>query len=334
MSLPSWLHFFQRPFPSANMVLIQGTRPLLIDSGYGSDIDATEDLVRSAGTPPETLALIANTHYHSDHVGGNAALQERYRVPIAAHAWDTSLINRRDPEACSAVWLDQPIEPYTITVALHDGDVIETGSTKVQVVHTPGHTLGHVSFYLPDERILICGDAVHRDDVAWLNQFREGVGALDRAIDSLDRLAALPARWACSGHGAAFTDVASAIARARARYLRWQVHPEALAWHACKRISSYALMISNGLAADDIAPYFTRCGWFQDFACVYFHLEPRDFVEPLVAELLRANAARWESDRLVAATPFVAPAPDWLRRPGQPAHWPPADPALLPHGTT
>ena len=37
-------------------------------------------------------------HYHCDHVGGNAALQERYRLPIAAQAWDGALINRRDAQ--------------------------------------------------------------------------------------------------------------------------------------------------------------------------------------------------------------------------------------------
>jgi glyoxylase-like metal-dependent hydrolase (beta-lactamase superfamily II) len=43
----------------------------------------------------------------------------------------------------------------------------------LQVIHTPGHTLGHISLYAPDEQILILGDAVHGDDVAWINPFRE-----------------------------------------------------------------------------------------------------------------------------------------------------------------
>ena len=315
MNLPPWFHFFQRSFPSANMVLIQGAWPLLIDSGYGSDIDATEVLLRSTGTPPEEIALLANTHYHCDDVGDNATLQESYRLPIAAHAWDAALINRRDPEACSAAWLDQPVELYTVTMPLQDGDWIETGTTSVQALHTPGHTLGHLAYYLPAEGISICGDAVHGDDVGWLNQFREGAGALDRAIASLDRLAALPVRWACSGHSAAFTDVAETLARARARYVTWQAQPDKLAWHACKRISTYALMISGGLAADDVASYFSACGWFQDYARAYFHLAPADFVAPLVSELVRANAARWQDGRLVAVAPFTPPATGWLHRP-------------------
>lgn len=306
------------------MVAIDGARPLLIDTGYGSDAAATEGLLRSVGMPPERLALVANTHYHCDHVGGNAELQERYGLPIAAHAGDAALVNRRDHEVGAAVWLDQPIEPYTVARALHDGDVITTGTTTVRVIATPGHTLGHLAFYLPDEQILICGDAVHGDDVAWLNPFREGVGAIDRALASLDRLAALPVRWAISGHGAPFTDVAGAIARAQARYHAWLAQPAKLAWHACKRIFTYALMIHGGMHTQAIAPYLLRCGWYQDYCRTYFHSDPSAFVPPLLAELLRARAARWEADTLVAVTPYTVPAPGWCQRPSTPAAWPPA----------
>src|SRR3954466_9619358 len=71
---PPWLTFFQRPFPSANMALLHGPRPVLFDTGFGSDADETESLLRQAGTPPDHLALIVNSHYHCDHVGGNHAL--------------------------------------------------------------------------------------------------------------------------------------------------------------------------------------------------------------------------------------------------------------------
>ncbi len=62
MSTPDWLHFFERPYPSANMVLIRSSRPILIDSGFGSDITLTETLLREAGVPSQALTLIANTH--------------------------------------------------------------------------------------------------------------------------------------------------------------------------------------------------------------------------------------------------------------------------------
>jgi len=131
------------------MVLIRGEHPILVDTGFGGNLPETENLLRGAGVPPEELALIVNTHYHCDHVGGKSGLQRRYGTPIAAHRWDADLINRRDREVCSAEWLDQPVEPYRVDRPLSGGDEIETGSVSLQVLHTPGHTLDTSPFMNP-----------------------------------------------------------------------------------------------------------------------------------------------------------------------------------------
>ena len=68
--------FFERKFPSANMILIKDKLPILIDTGFGSEAKDTEQLIKEAGVSPEGLHLIVNTHYHSDHVGGNSYFQK------------------------------------------------------------------------------------------------------------------------------------------------------------------------------------------------------------------------------------------------------------------
>jgi len=322
MSAPAWLRFFQRAFPSGNMALVAGERPILIDTGFGSDAAETERLLRDAGTPPEALALVANTHYHCDHVGGNWMLQSRHGVSIAASAWDAAIVNSRDPEACNADWLDQPIEPYTVDRPLRDGDVLDAGGVTLVAIHTPGHTLGHLCFFAPDDRVLICGDAVHGDDVAWLTPYREGIGALQRALQTLDRLAALAPRWACSGHGAPMQDPLAAFDAARRRYDRWLADPTKLGWHACKRIFSYRLMLTDGMPEDEIAPYLLRQGWFQDYARHTFGHEPAEFVRPLLAELVRSGACGWRDGRLYALAPYVH-NPAWQPAAPRPRDWPP-----------
>jgi hydroxyacylglutathione hydrolase len=330
MSPPGWLHFFQRTFPSANMVLIEGSRPVLVDTGFGSDVAETERLLRDAGTPPERLALIVNTHYHCDHAGGNSTLQQRYALPIAAHRWEAGLVNSRDREACSAEWLNQPIEPYQVDWPLADGDVLDTGTVTLQVLHTPGHTLGHISLYAPDEQILICGDTIHRDDVAWLNIFREGAGALQRAMETLERLARLPVRWACSGHGPAIEEPSVAMDAARRRYERWQADPQRWGWHACKRIFTYALMVLDGLPEPAIAPYLLQQSpWFIDYSRFIFEREPTDFVGVLLEEMVRSGAAEWRAGRLVASAPYTPPPPGWPSGPVRPRDWPPPTPGRL-----
>ena len=322
MDVPDWLCFFERRFPSANMALVLGERPLLFDSGFGCDIDETVQLLTADGTPPDQLALVVNSHYHSDHVGGNAYLQARYGLPIAAHILDAAAVNRRDREVGAADWLGQPIEPYVVNRALHDGDVLDTGSVVLHVLHMPGHTRGQIALYAPEEQVLLCGDAVHGDDVAWIAPFHEGAAALDRAIESLERLARLPVRWAFSGHGKTITDPAAAFVRALARYETWRNAPEKLAWHACKRILAYALMLTDGLVVQEVAPYLLQCRWFQDYAESVFHSAPDDFAPRPVDEMVRSGAARWQGKRLLPGTDYTPPPAEWPALAVRPRDWP------------
>ncbi len=303
------------------MVLIRGAQPVLVDTGFGSDAAATDRLLREAGVAPEQLALIVNTHYHADHVGGNHYLQRRYAIPIAAHRWDALLVNRRDREVGGAEWGDVPVQSYHVDWSLTEGDIIDAGGPQFQVLHTPGHALGHIALYAPDEQILLCGDAMHADDVGWINSFREGTGALERALDTVRRFATLPIRQAYSGHGAAITDPPRAIDAAQRRYEEWLTEPVKLAWHACKRIFTYVLMVKDGLAGAEVLPYLVRCPWLQDYSRYCFEQAPQDFAPRLLAEMLRSGAAEWRCGRLMARAFYTPPQPHWLVGPARPRDW-------------
>lgn len=324
MGPPGWLRFVERPFPSANMAVIAGDKPVLVDTGYGSDLTRTEGLLAERGIQPKDLSLVVNTHYHSDHVGGNARLQNSYGVPVAAHRWEADLVNRRDPETCSAEWLDQPVDPYQVDRSLSEGDELDAGGVRLQVLHTLGHTLGHISLWEPKERVLILGDAAHADDVAWINPYREGAGAIERAIESIERLQSLGAVWACSGHGPPMEDPSASLAAARERYVRWLQKPQSVAWHACKRIAAYALIIRGGLPEEEAHYYFASRRWAREFALSAFSREPEAFAEDLIAELSRSGAAGWQDGRLVARVPHNEPEDGGPLRAPWPRHWPPA----------
>ncbi len=81
--------------------------------------------------------------------------------------------------------------------------------------------------------------------------------------DTLDRLARLPIRYACSGHGAAMDNPKASLDAARRRYDKWFAEPEKLAWHACKRIFTYALMLSNGMTLEEIPSYLSKVPGFK-----------------------------------------------------------------------
>ncbi len=313
--------FFERKFPSANMILIKDQLPILIDTGFGSDSKETVQFIKSAGIPPEELHLVVNTHYHSDHVGGNHYLQKNYGVKIAAHSWDAASINTGDPEACSSEWLDQSVDPYQVDLKLSDNDHIETGSSTFQVLHTPGHTLGHISLYEPESEILICGDLFHRDDVGWLNIFREGVSSIQRSLESIDRISTLQVKRAYSGHGPQIEDPHRSIDTARKRLENWLKNPERVSWHACKRIFAFTLIMKDGLPKEEIETYLLNCGWFHDFARYTFQLQPEEFIQVLVDEMIRSGAASWHQQRLIAMAPYVAPQKEWLDQNIKPKDW-------------
>ena len=158
-----------RPAPSANLVLVGGERPLLIDSGSGSvgSLARTHAFLAEHGLEAADLAWLALTHFHADHVGGAGALG----VPVAAHSIEAALVNDRDPRACDALWLAFEVGPYTVTRGLADGELLE----GLEVVHTPGQTPGHVAYWHAGERVAITGDLLQNGDVAWSRSAARGL---------------------------------------------------------------------------------------------------------------------------------------------------------------
>lgn len=311
--------FFQRAFPSANMVLLTGPNPILVDSGFGSDAAETIRLLESAAVAPSDLQWLVNTHYHCDHAGGNHHLQTHHGVRIAAFHTEGKLVNRRDRQACSIEWLNQSIEAYTVNQLLYEGDILNTGSREWQVLHTPGHTLGHIAFHSDGE--LIAGDTVHADDVAWVNFFREGVGAIDRMIATIERLKLLNVRTAYSGHGPITTDPQARFDAALRRYERWLQQPEKIGWHAVKRIFTYALMLFDGLPETHLEAYLLSCPWYLDYCRYVFDSDPVAFIPAFTAELKRSGAAQWRDGVIFPTAPYNAVDPEWLKTLKRPDLW-------------
>ncbi len=301
MQLPRWFRWHQRAFPSANTALVVGTRPILIDTGFGHDAELTLRVLGEAGVRPQEL-LVVTTHHHSDHVGGNHHLQANFGVAVAAHRWEGAMVNDRDVDACSAAWLDQPVQPYQVDVILDDDDTIDVGGPSLRVVHTPGHTLGHIALSAEDERLLIVGDAVHSDDVAWITVYLRIVFAEDNYL---------------------VREGTAAFAAAYARYERWLDEPERIAWHTAKRIFAFALMFKGGLALETLRDYLLSCPWFGDISRHAMRIEPRDFVKPFLDEMRRSGAAVEVDGVLRAAAPHDVPPAGWARAPTRPDHWPP-----------
>jgi len=95
-----------------------------------------------------TLRYIINTHGHFDHVGANGLLKSSTGATIAIHRDDTPLLERVPHQAMFFGMGANPSPPPDLL--LKDGDTINLGSLKLQVIHTPGHTKGGVSLLISD----------------------------------------------------------------------------------------------------------------------------------------------------------------------------------------
>ncbi|MEU3692881.1 MBL fold metallo-hydrolase [Streptomyces narbonensis] len=315
-ALPSWLTWWQRPFPDANTLLLPGQRPALVDTGFVGHAEETTAWARAhAGN----IALVVNTHWHSDHVGGNALLQAR-GAAIAAGTPEADAIARRDPGCCAAEYLDQPVAAYTVDVPLDDGQVLRLGDADWEVVRTPGHTPGHLALWQPDERLLVVGDALSDYDVGWVNLALDGPDAAATALASLKRMADLDPRVILPSHGPIPTDPAAASAAALRRAQRLVDDPAGAIWYGARRILAFALMIREGISTDEIEPYLHARAWLTDAARL-LDVNPEDLATELVTGMLGSGAIVLRDGRLHAAADHTPVAPEALRVP-YPRAWP------------
>ncbi|MFE5118265.1 MBL fold metallo-hydrolase [Streptomyces sp. NPDC056669] len=317
-SLPSWATWWQRPFPDANTLLLCGRQPALVDSGFVGHAQETADWAHAhAGT----IELIVNTHWHSDHVGGNALLQAR-GAGIAAGAPEADAILRRDPGCCAAEYLDQPVAPYTVDVSLDDGQVLRLGDADWEVARTPGHTPGHLALWQPDERLLVVGDALSDYDVGWVNLALDGPEAAATALASLTRMADLDPRVILPSHGPVPVDPGAAFAGALRRAQRLVDDPGGAVWYGARRIFAFALMIRGGIPAGEVEPYLHARQWLADAARL-LDRTPEALAGELVTTMLASGAVVLRDGRLHAGADH-APVPAAALRVPYPRDWPPA----------
>ncbi len=267
--LPPTLRFIERDWLSANHVLgLDADGATLIDTGYAKHAELTLRLVDHAlqSSGHSKLKRIVNTHLHSDHCGGNAALKAHYGCEILIAQSEWSSVADWNYETLSFVGTGQRCERFVPDRAYQPGDSLHFGEIDWQVVAAPGHDPHSTMLYSPAHKILISADALWENgfgitfpELLGQSGFVEQAAVL-ALIDSLDIELVIP------GHGSMFTDVKGAIARAGSRLQAMQEDPLRNCRAVLKVLVKFALLDQERMHIPSLAERFSHAAYIVNAA--------------------------------------------------------------------
>ena len=301
MNLPASIQVLERGWLSANNVMLHAQGgATVIDSGYGAHVPQTLALLEHA-LKGKGLARLVNTHCHSDHMGGNAAIQKKYGCTTGIPEGEAPLIDRWDEQALILSIADQRAERFRYDETFADGAVLEMGEFDWQVIAAPGHDTHAVIFYSPELRVLISGDALWENGFgAVFPQLCGRDTALREARETLEGIARLGVDVVIPGHGRPFANVDSALERALWRVESYEEDISRLARHCVKVAFSFALLEKRSMRVAEIPGYVGRVPILADINRRYFRMTEADFAEWLIGDLERAGAVSRQNSVLYA----------------------------------
>jgi len=222
-SIPAAGGVFSGPLEPNVYLVVDGGQGALIDAGYADEGSLQARLEYLRAMPPSAgsgqaleLAYIVLTHHHIDHASGARRLREATGARICLHPraertlreWKESAPQDLPPagslEERVRAWRQEAAQA-TADRLVEDGDTIAVGGVTIEVVHTPGHTLGSICLYLREERALFTGDTVLGLGTVAIAPPPHGDMGL--YIQSLERLKGYDAALLLPGHGPPVQDV-------------------------------------------------------------------------------------------------------------------------------
>jgi glyoxylase-like metal-dependent hydrolase (beta-lactamase superfamily II) len=302
MMQPAGMHVFERGWLSANNILFEdAVGATLVDTGYCTHAAQTIALVRHK-LGGKLLTRIVNTHLHSDHCGGNAALRTQYpQVQIAIPPGQSAAVAAWDEAALSYQATAQECPRFAFDRLIQPGETLTLGDQTWQALAAPGHDPHSIMLYCPATRILISADALWENGFGIVFPELEGEKAFDEVAATLAVIEKLKVGLVIPGHGAPFADCAGALMRAYTR-LDGQVRdPAKHAWHAVKVLLMYRMMAEQHANLRWFYDQLSQATLFAQIAKRWFNGDTSTLIQTACNELIQKGQLRQENGVLILA---------------------------------
>lgn len=265
---------------------------MLVDSGYCTHAEQTLSLLETV-LKTRPLDVLVNTHLHSDHCGGNAALQRRYKglrtyIPPgqAAH------VATWDPVALTYLPTGQLCPAFEYTKTLQPGSQIQFGSKNWEIHSAAGHDPHSVVFYSPYDEILISADALWENGFGVVFPELEGDAAFAEVAATLDLIEQLNPRVVIPGHGRVFSYTPEILALARQRLNAFVSNPLKHAHHAAKVLLKFKLLEMQQQPFEEFLKWAEATPYLMQIRETFFADTPRSaWLTQLCDALQKAGVA-------------------------------------------
>ena len=292
--LPAGMHVFERGWLSANNILFtDGCNTLLVDSGYCTHAHQTLLLVEGV-LGERSLDILVNTHLHSDHCGGNSALQVRYPelttlIP-PGHAQE---VLKWDATALTYLPTGQQCPQFKFSRTLQPGTSIYLGKTLWEIHAAPGHDPHSVIFFEPLTRTLISADSLWENGFGVVFPELEGETAFAEVGATLDLIERLRPNRVVPGHGSVFYYRPEIMALARQRLAAFTSNPARHAHHASKVLLKFKLLEIQKQSIQDFVQWAVSTPYFLQIHTKFdVKMSPASWVTSLCEELVKTGVAR------------------------------------------
>jgi glyoxylase-like metal-dependent hydrolase (beta-lactamase superfamily II) len=304
-SLPSSLRVIVRGWLNCNQVVMLSARDnVLVDSGYCTHREQTlERLAGPEGLDGEPLERLINTHCHSDHMGGNAAVAHAHGCTITIPAGEAKHVDPWTPQTAWMEEFDQRADPFHFDDTIAAGDSFEGGGFEWQAHAAPGHDMDALMFFAPSPRILISGDALWQNGMGFVWPGEGANPYIDAALATLGAIEKLDPALVIPGHGKPFANVAGSVANVRERLDAFARDPAKNARHVIKVMFVFALLDRGRMAISELPAYLARIHCYRRMSEGFLGRPPESLAEWLVEDLDRAGVIRVANG---AVTPTLA----------------------------